>query len=312
MRALGCLLEYAAARALAGTGLPDDVLGLVAGALAARSGDEAVATVIGVRLPLLHRHAAEFTAAHPELYDLAPGRATPAAAWLRWGGHDPLLLAALGRTRLLHAVRGHLPGADRHLARALLTGTDDLLGDPVTAWGELAAAPGGAAAASRLLAALAVHAPRRPEPGTPLEPAARTAVAAAARWWTAALDAGLPPGALAAAGDFADTALDDTVWLARARRSAAHTPAQTCASDIAERAAAHPREDDALLLAAHLLTRPAPDPWHDVEVRAHARTLLLAAEALPAPDRPAGAERLRRALVEAGEVDLARTKSTTG
>ncbi|MER7990330.1 hypothetical protein ABTY53_32795 [Streptomyces noursei] len=51
-----------------------------------------------------------------------------------------------------------------------------------------------------------------------------------------------------------------------------------------ERAAAHPREPEALLLAAHVLTRPAP--WHDIEVRAHARALLLAAEALPAPDRP--------------------------
>ncbi|MFE7485166.1 hypothetical protein [Streptomyces sp. NPDC057552] len=313
VRALGCLLEYAAAQVRGGGAVPDDVLDLVAGALAARDGDEAVATAVGVRLPLLHRHAAEFTAAHPELYDLAPGRATPAAAWLRWGGHDPLLLTALGRGRLLHAVRANLPGADRHLAHALLTGTDDLLSDPATAWVELAAGPDGAAAASRLLAALAAHAPRRPEGGDPpLEPAARTAVAAAARWWTAALDAGLPPGALATAGDFADTALDDTVWLTPARRSAAHTPAQTCASDIAARAAAHPREDDALLLAAHLLTRPAPAPWHDVEVRAHARDLLLAAEALPFPDRPAGTEQLRRALVEAGEVDLARTTSTTG
>ncbi|MEO3978967.1 hypothetical protein [Streptomyces sp. CAU 1734] len=313
VRAMGCLLEYAAARARADTGFPDDVLGLVAGALAARAGDEAVATAVGVRLPLLHRHAAEFTAAHPELYDLAPGRVTPAAAWLRWGGHDPLLLAALGRARLLDAVRGHLPGADRHLARTLLTDTGDVLGEAPATWTELATGPEGAAAVSRLLAALAADAPRRPGPGgAPLEPAARTAVDAAARWWTAALDAGLPPGALAAAGDFADTALDDTVWLPLARRSAAHTPAQTCAGDIAARAAAHPCDDDALFLAAHLLTRPAPDPWHDIEVRAHARTLLLAAEAQPAPDRSTATELLRRALVEAGEVDLARTTSTTG
>ncbi|MFK0143186.1 hypothetical protein [Streptomyces murinus] len=99
VRALDCLLEYAAARAPAGTALPDDVLGLVAGALAARAGDEAVAPAIGVHLLLLHRHAGRFAAAHPELYDLTPGRATPAAAWLRRGRHDPLLLAALGRTR---------------------------------------------------------------------------------------------------------------------------------------------------------------------------------------------------------------------
>ncbi|WP_206305151.1 hypothetical protein [Streptomyces sp. B29(2018)] len=92
VRALGCLLEYATARARAGTGFPDDVLVLGAAALAVRAGDEAVVTAVGVCLPLLHRHAAEFTAAHPELYALAPrpgdagrrvaalGQARPAAA----------------------------------------------------------------------------------------------------------------------------------------------------------------------------------------------------------------------------------------
>ncbi|MFB6814476.1 hypothetical protein ACFCV8_08015 [Streptomyces sp. NPDC056347] len=149
-------------------------------------------------------------------------------------------------------MRGHLPGADRHLARALLTGPDG--------------------AAARLLAALAALAPRRPGPAdAPPERAARTAVAAAARWWTAALDAGLPPGALAAAaGDFVDIALDGEVWLPPTRHSAAHTPAHPRAGGIAARTAAHPRENDALLLAAYLLTRPAPDPWHDVEVRVEA------------------------------------------
>lgn len=57
----------------------------------------------------------------------------------------------------------------------------------------------------------------------------------------------------------------------------------------------------------HLLTVPAPDPWYGDEIRMLARILLLTAEALPAPDRPAAIEQLRRALVEAGEVDLART-----
>ncbi|MGW4954786.1 hypothetical protein [Streptomyces parvulus] len=52
-------------------------------------------------------------------------------------------------------------------------------------------------------------------------------------WWTAAVDAGLPPGALAGAGDFA-----------------AALPAEVAPS--------HPREPDALLLAVHLLTRPTP------------------------------------------------------
>ncbi|MGW4823202.1 hypothetical protein ACWEP4_30580 [Streptomyces sp. NPDC004227] len=130
---------------------------------------------------------------------------------------------------------------------------------------------------------------------------------AATVWWTAALDVGLPPGALAGAGDFADLALADEAWLPLARRSAVHTPAQTCAGDVAERAAGHPRSPDALLLAAHLLTRPAPDPWYDAEVRQQARALLQAAAALPAAECPAQVEQLRRALVEAGEVDLART-----
>ncbi|MFF9220793.1 hypothetical protein [Streptomyces viridosporus] len=51
---------------------------------------------------------------------------------------------------------------------------------------------------------------------------------------------------------------------------------------------------------------PAPPPY-DAEVRRHARALLKVAEALPAVEWPAQVEQLRRALVEAGEVDLART-----
>ncbi|MFI7236966.1 hypothetical protein [Streptomyces cyaneofuscatus] len=313
-RALSCLLEYAAAQVRTGAPIPGDVLDLVARALAARGGEEALTTAIGVALPFLHRHATEFTAAHPGLYALTPGRPTPAAAWLYWGGYDPLLLTALGPRPVLDAVRANLPGADRHLAHTLLTrtgDTDNFLGDPQAAWTELATPPDGAPAASRLLAALAAHTPHRTRPGdTPPDPATHH-VLAAARWWTAALDADLPTGALAAAGDFADTALDDTVWLPLARRSAAHTPAQTRPGDIAERAAAHPYDRDALLLAAHLLTRSALAPWHDIEVRAHARTLLLTADAQPTPEHPAEIEQLRRALVEAGEVDLARTTSTT-
>lgn len=89
MRALGCLLEYATARARAGTGFPDDVLVLVTAALAVRAGDEAVVTAVGVCPPLLHRYAAEFTAAHPELYALAPGR----------GRRPPRGCAGAGTTR---------------------------------------------------------------------------------------------------------------------------------------------------------------------------------------------------------------------
>ncbi|AVV46707.1 hypothetical protein PYK79_14165 [Streptomyces sp. ID05-04B] len=97
------------------------------------------------------------------------------------------------------------------------------------------------------------------------------------------------------------------MWLALARRSAEHTPAQERAEAVAQRAAGHPRSSDALLLAAHLLTRPAPDLEYDADVRRHAGTLLEAAVALPAADRPAETERLRRALIDAGEIQTART-----
>ncbi|MFF1962483.1 hypothetical protein ACFVW5_02485 [Streptomyces sp. NPDC058232] len=165
---------------------------------------------------------------------------------------------------------------------------------------ELAAGSGGAAAASYLLMMLALLKPRRPRPGAAARGrAARATMDVAHVWWAAALDADLPPGALAGAGYFAK-ALPDEVWLSLARRSAEHTPAQTCADKVAERAAGHPRSPDALLLAAHLLTRPALGPLYDAEVRRHARALLQAAVALPGAERPAQTEQLRRALVELG------------
>ncbi|MFD3422131.1 hypothetical protein [Streptomyces decoyicus] len=190
----------------------------------------------------------------------------------------------------------------------LLEGHHDLLGDPVDAWRELASGPDGAAAVSHLLMPLALPVRGRPRSGDAARtPAARAPEDVARVWWTAALEAGLPPGALADAGYFAKSALTDEVWLPLAWRSAEHTPAQTCAGDVAERAAGHPRSPDALLLAVHLLTRPAPAPEYDADVRRHARALLQAAASLPEGERPGQVELLRRALVEAGEVDLART-----
>jgi hypothetical protein len=198
------------------------------------------------------------------------------------------------------------------VADALMSGHHDLLGDPASAWSELAAGPGGDEAASYLLMTLALLKPRRPRPcENGLDPATRTTTDIAHVWWKAALEAGLPPGALAGAGHFATT-LPDEVWLPLARRRAEHTPAQDNADKVAERAAGHPRSPDALLLAAHLLTRPAPDPAYDADVRRHARALLQAAAALAEHQRPAQAEQLRRALVEAGEVDLARTPTAAG
>ncbi|MER8120662.1 hypothetical protein [Streptomyces sp. NPDC094031] len=307
VRALDCLLDYAAGRAAKDGGMPGDVLGLAAAVLAARGGDAAVAAVLGAHLPVLHRRATTFTAAHPELYALVPGRPSAAAAWLhdrRGPGPDPLLLAALDRGQLLAALREEPAGAIAfRVVHALLTGHHGLLGEPVAAWRELAAGLGGAEAASGFLGHLAL--------ATSMRPVDRTAADTEQVWWSAALEAGLPPGALAGAGRFA-AALPDGVWLPLARASAAHTPAQEGADRIAERAAAHPREPDALLLAAHLLTRPAPETAYDAGVRRHARALLQAAEALPAPHRPTAAAQLRRALIEAGEVDLAGAPSTAG
>ncbi|MER6685458.1 hypothetical protein [Streptomyces olivaceoviridis] len=301
VRALDCLLDYAASRASRDGQMPGDVLNLVAGVLAARGGDEAVAAVIGARLPLLHRRATAFTAAHhAEVYGLVPGRPSPAAAWLhdrRGPGLDPLLLAALDGGQLLAALREEPSGrAAFRVIHALLTGHDELLGDPVATWRELAAGPGGAETASAFLGHLALF--------TAMRPVDRTAVDSEQVWWTAALDDGLPPGALADADYFA-AALPDEVWLPLARRSAAHSPAQKDAGRVAEHAAAHPREPDALLLAVYVLTRPAPEGAYDGDVRRHARALLQRAEALPEPDRPAEAAQLRQALIEAGEVDLA-------
>ncbi|MEV5177973.1 hypothetical protein AB0L10_44875, partial [Streptomyces flaveolus] len=308
VRALDCLLDYAASRASRDGQMPGDVLNLVAGVLAARGGDEAVAAVIGAHLPLLHRRATAFTATHhAEVYGLDPGRPSPAAAWLhdrRGPGLDPLLPAALDGGQLLAALREEPSGrAAFRVVHALLTGYDELLGDPVAAWRELAAGPGGSEAASAFLAYVALF--------TAMRPVDRTSLDTEQVWWTAALEADLPPGALAGAGYFA-AALPDEVWLPLARRSAAHSPAQKDAGRVAERAAAYPREPDALLLAVHLLTRPAPEGAYDGDVRRHARALLQRAEALPAPDRPAEAAQLRRALIEAGEVDLASAPSTAG
>ncbi|MGW0868205.1 hypothetical protein [Streptomyces sp. NPDC002611] len=305
VRALGCLLEYATRQARTTGEMPEEVLNTVAGVLATHAGQEAVATAIGVHLPALHRHAPAFAAVHrTALYGLVPGRPSPAASWLRWGGPDGQLLTALDRAELLAALRAGMPGAAEHLAHALL---DDpaLLGEPAAWWTELAADTGeGAAAISRLLEAIAARTPRTGADG-PLPPAAQTRVETAAGLWRAALAApGLPAGALAGTGAFADAAIEETVWLELMRASAEHSPALTDADLVVERAGAHPDRADALLLAAALVTQ-APGTWREAAVRRNARALLDTATALPQDERPCGVQELTTALVNAGDVDAA-------
>lgn len=304
VRALGALLEYAVHRARPAGDIPGDVLDTVAAVLAAHGGQEAVATAVGVRLPALHRYAPAFTAAHrTALFGIEPGRPSPAASWLRWGPYDRPLLAALDRAELLAALRAEAPGADGHLAHALL---DDpaVLGDPAALWAELAGGTDeGAAAVSRLLEAVGGRAPRAVD-GVPLPPAAAGRVEAAVALWRAALAAGLPAGALAGAGAFADAAVEEAVWLELMRASAEHAPPLTDADLVAERAAANPDRPDALLLAALLVTH-APGTWQETAVRRHARVLLDAATALPPGERPRGVGELRTVLVNAGDLGAA-------
>ncbi|MFB6931256.1 hypothetical protein [Streptomyces chartreusis] len=254
-RALGCLLEYAVHRARTQGEMPADVLQTVSGVLAAHADQDAVATAIGVRLPALHRYAPAFAATHQAaLYGLTPDCPSPAASWLRWGPYDHQVLAALDRTELLAALRhpSTASGAAAHTAAALLT-DPAFLGDPAAFWAELATGTGGAEAVGLLLAAIAARTPRT---DGPLPPDATARLTAAADLWRTALAAGLPPGALAGAGDFAATGLDDDLWLSLMRVSAEHTPTLTDADLVAERAARHPNSEEALLLAAQLVTHP--------------------------------------------------------
>ncbi|WP_225828798.1 hypothetical protein [Streptomyces naphthomycinicus] len=310
VRALGCLLENAVHQARARGQMPAEVLQAVASALPAAAAQDAVATAIGVRLPALHRYAPDFTAGHrTALYRIPSQGPSPAASWLRWGPPSPPLLAALDRADLIGALRsayGLARDAAGHTAAALLT-DPALLGEPAAWWTQLAGTDGdedGRAAVSCLLEAIALSTPRT-DAARPLPPAEQAQLQAALHLWRAALAAGLPAGALAGAGAFADAAFDEPVWLELTRSSAEHSPALNHAELVAERAAAHPGSQDALLLAELLVTH-APGTWTDTAVRGHARTLLDAATALPAAECPAAWQQLRRALINAGDVAAAR------
>ncbi|WP_192583628.1 hypothetical protein [Streptomyces albicerus] len=310
VRALGCLLEYAVHRARTHGEMPADILQTVSGVLAARGDHDAVATATGVRLPALHRYASAFAATHQAaLYGLAPESSSPAASWLRWGPHDHQVLAALDRSELLAALRHPATASDAaaHVAAALLA-APALLGDPAAFWAELATGTGGVEAVGLLLAAIAARTPRT---DGPVPPDATARLNAAADLWRAAIAAGLPPGALTGAGDFADTSLDEDLWLSLMRASAQHTPALTDADLVAERTARHPDSEEALLLAEQLVTHSA-GAGHDTALLQHARALLDTAAARPTDEHPAALRALREALVNRGDIDAARPAPGSG
>ncbi|MDI1454434.1 hypothetical protein NHG22_11540, partial [Streptomyces sp. ATE26] len=171
------------------------------------------------------------------------------------------------RAELLNRLRTSTPPeAASHVALALL---DDphFLSDPTALLTELAAADGGAAAVSRLLELLAHRAAHA---------AAAPATAAAVELWRAALVADLPEGALAGAGTFVLTSIDDTIWLDLTLASARHTPALRDTDHIAERSTHHPDKPAAAQLTALLVAHPSTNPWRDATVRQHVRTLLAA------------------------------------
>ncbi|MER6017719.1 hypothetical protein [Streptomyces anulatus] len=317
VRALDCLLDYAESRTRTGAPMPDTVLDLLADVLAARPREKAVSAVIGPRLPALHRHAPAFAAAHrPALTGL--DGPSPAAAWLSLGPADPQLLLTLDRTILLAAPRRGVGGLVEHLAHALTTDPHHL-GDPKDVLAEIAAGLDGPGTVSWLLQVLAWSL----DPGwsvgaagvlrfprTALQPPTGTELAAVTTLWRAALAADLPPGSLAGAGYFAHLPLADDVWLPLARASAEHTPPDS-PDTAAERAATHPDSQDALVLTALLVARPT-DTWAAHTVLPHAHALFRDAVRADSHAHPGAVARLREALINAGELDLARTPTETG
>lgn len=161
----------------------------------------------------------------------ADGTHSAASTWLRWDPSHPPLLSDLDRAELLSGLRTSTPReAASHVALALLDGPH-ILGDPTALLIELAAADGRTAAVSRLLKLFAHRAPRT---------TTALVTTSAVELWRAALTADLLAGALAGAGTFALTSIDDTLWLDLTLASARHTPALRDMDHIAERSAHHP------------------------------------------------------------------------
>ncbi|MET7489813.1 hypothetical protein [Streptomyces sp. NPDC005538] len=297
-RAVHCLLEHARHHhRTTGEDLPTRLLDHLTVLTAATGKQPRTAAALGPYLPLLHQRARDWIHGHrADLLALpVDGTSSAASAWLRWGLPHPPLLVDLDRAELLHRLRsGPPPEAASHVALSLL---DDpsFLGDPAALFAEIAAAEGGTAAASRLLELLAHYTAR-----------ADTALvtSAAVQLWRAALAAVLPEGALAGAGTFALTGIDDVTWLDLTLASARHTPALRDTDHIAERTAHYSNKPEAAQLAALLIARPSADPWRDATVREHARSLLAAiGQHSTNPQLDYATQELRDALIIAGDID---------
>ncbi|MFI6283023.1 hypothetical protein [Streptomyces sp. NPDC050988] len=297
-RAVHCLLEHARHHhRTTGEGLPTRLLDHLTVITEATGEQPRTAAALGPYLPLLHQRARDWIHGHRAVLLALPADGTPSAAsaWLRWGLTHPPLLADLDRAELLHRLRsGTPPEAASHVALALLN-DQPFLGDPATLFAELAAVEGGTAAASRLLELLAHYTTRA---------ATAPVTSAAVQLWRAALAAGLPEGALAGAGTFALTGIDDATWLDLTLASARDTPALRDTDHIAERTAHHSNKPEAAQLAALLIARPSSDPWRDATVREHARSLLAAIGQRPTnPQLEYATQELRDALITAGDID---------
>jgi hypothetical protein len=109
---------------------------------------------------------------------------------------------------------------------------------------------------------------------------------------------------VAGAGTFALTRIDDTLWLDLTLASARQTPVLRDTDHIAERSAHHPDKPAAAQLTALLVAHPSTDPWRDVTVRQHARTLLAAIGQRPQnPQLAQPTTELRNGLITAGDID---------
>ncbi|MFC8350802.1 hypothetical protein [Streptomyces sp. NPDC057280] len=294
--ALQCLLDYARHHArTTGRGLPERLTTHLNAIVDATGQTPRTAAVLGPHLPLLHTTASDWVHAHrTTLLTLSAHATSAAASWLRRGPLYPPLLTDLDRGQLLDCLRNDTPPeTTTHIAHALLNNPAQL-GAPGKLFTHLAHGDNAPATIARLLHRIALDTElATTDPATTL--------------WRTALAAPLPEGALAGAGAFARTDIDDTIWLELTLASARHTPALDDPDHVAERAANHPHNPTAALITALLLTHPSTDPWRDAAVRDHARLLLTRASQLPSAQRPDHALReLRDALITAGDLDAHR------